>query len=166
MAESSNRHLSCGVCELHANQAMVGRYEIGRSGLWVLRHHPDPSPLLGWFFLDSCRHLGGPIDFNSLEAGSWGSAMQQASRLVRELTGCDRVYAIAFGEGAHHLHLHLIPRFGDDPSTPAWSIADHYRFVERGERQSAEPGMVAGLVAQARLLAHARWGADFSGFSA
>ena len=29
-------------------------------------------------------------------------AVQQAIRLVRQLTNCDRVYAIAFGEGAQH----------------------------------------------------------------
>ena len=131
----------------------MSRYEIGRSGLWVLRHHPDPSPLLGWLFLDTLRHVGGPLDFTPDEAAGWGLAVQRASQLVRQLTGCDRVYAIAFGEGARHLHLHLIPRFGDDPATAAWSIADHYRAVERGERPAVDPAAVATLVDRARPLA-------------
>ena len=131
----------------------VSRYEIARTGLWVLRHHPDPSPLAGWLFLDTVRHVGGPADFTPDEAAAWGPAVQQASQLVRQLTGCDRVYAIAFGEGARHLHLHLIPRFGDDPATAAWLIADHYRAVECGERPAAEPATVANLVQQARSLA-------------
>ena len=119
----------------------------------MLRHHPDPSPLLGWLLLDACRHVGGPVDFTPAEAAAWGPAVQQASRLVRELTACERVYAIAFGEGARHLHLHLIPRFGDDSSTAAWLIADHYRAVERGERPAADPAAVAALVERARSAA-------------
>ena len=78
--------------------------------------------------------------------------MQWASALVRELTGCERVYAIAFGEGAPHLHLHLIPRFGADPHTAAWSVADHYRAVERGVRPPADPVAVAALVVRGRQL--------------
>ena len=127
-------------------------YEIGRGGRWLLRHHPDPAPLLGWLMLDSCRHLGGPADFTPLEAQAWGPAVQWASALVRELTGCDRVYAIAFGEGALHLHLHLIPRFAQEPQTAAWSVADHYRAVAVGERAAAPSAQVSDLVMRARDL--------------
>ena len=148
----------CGVCLLHGiGDPSASRYEIARTGLWVLRHHPDPSPLVGWLFLDSLRHVGGPADFTSDEAAAWGSAVQQASQLVRELTGCDRVYAIAYGEGARHLHLHLVPRFGDDPATAAWSIADYYRAVVRGERPAADPAGVAHLVDRARSLLQDCW---------
>ena len=153
----------CSICELHAsgNQASddqakdgaINRYAIARSEHWLLRHHPDPSPLLGWLLLDARRHLGGPADFTPPEAAAWGPAVQQASQLVRQLTDCDRVYAIAFGEGARHLHLHLIPRFGDDPQTKAWSVADHYRAVEAGERPAADPAQVAALVSRARSQA-------------
>ena len=148
----------CGVCRIHSSSSpAASRYEIARTGLWVLRHHPDPSPLVGWLFLDTLRHLGGPVDFTPEEAVAWGPAVQQASQLVRHLTGCDRVYAIAFGEGARHLHLHLIPRFGDDPATAAWLIADHYRSVERGERPAADSALVANLVDRARSLARDFW---------
>ena len=76
--------------------------------------------------------------------------MQHASALVRELTGCDRVYAMAFGEGAPHLHLHLIPRFAHDPHTAAWSVADHYRAVASGQRHATPADQVAALVERAR----------------
>ena len=68
-----------------------------------------------------------------------GGAVQQASQLVRDLTVCDRVYAIAFGEGAQHLHLHLIPRFVADPQTTAWCVADFYRAVAHGDASAAHP---------------------------
>jgi diadenosine tetraphosphate (Ap4A) HIT family hydrolase len=69
---------------------------------------------------------------------------------VQELTRCDRVYAIAFGEGARHLHLHLIPRHGEDSQTTAWAVADHYRAVEAGERPAAESAAVQAWIHLAR----------------
>ena len=143
---------SCRVCQLHADAAQRERYQISRNRLWLLRHHPDPAPLPGWLLLDATRHLGGPMDFNCEEAAAWGSAVQRASRLVQHLTDCQRVYAIAFGEGARHLHLHLIPRFATDPSTEAWRVADLYRGVVAGELAAAQPEAVGALVRQARQL--------------
>ena len=142
----------CPICALHVDPAMVGSYEIERSDLWVLRHHPDPAPLVGWMLLDSLRHCPGPLAFNEEEAGDWGRAIRDASGLVQELTGCDRVYAIAFGEGAQHLHLHLIPRFINDSATAAWCVADHYRAVACGDRAAAGPAAVQALVRQARMV--------------
>ena len=131
---------------------MRDRFEIQRSDLWVLRHHPNPAPLPGWVLLDTLRHCAGPIDFTTDEANGWGIAVQQASRLVRQLTSCDRVYAIAFGEGAQHLHLHLhlIPRRIGEDSTKAWAVADHYRAVEKNLQPSADPDLVEEMVHNAR----------------
>ena len=141
---------SCGVCQQHTDPVACRRYEIARGSHWVLRHHPDPAPIAGWLLLDSRRHLGGPIHFSPEEASAWGPAMQQTSQLVQELTGCDRVYAIAFGEGARHLHLHLIPRFGSEPASEAWKVADLYRAVAAGSRPPAAPEAVQAFVEQAR----------------
>lgn len=30
-----------------------------------------------------------------------------------------------------HFHLHLIPRFENDPSTESWQIADKYRLMQQ-----------------------------------
>ena len=144
---------NCGVCDHHRSKSDQFNYEIVRTTHWVFRHHPAPAPLLGWLLLDSRRHLAGPIDFQPDEAASWGKAMQIGSELVQRLTKCDRVYAIAFGEGAHHLHLHLIPCFQVDLNTTAWAVADHYRAVSNGQRAAVAPIQIAEFVNQARLLA-------------
>jgi diadenosine tetraphosphate (Ap4A) HIT family hydrolase len=143
---------TCGVCRLHADPGARERWEIGRQGFWLLRHHPEPAPLAGWLILDARRHLSGPIDFSPAEARDWGGAVQTASSLVRELSGCDRVYGVHFGEGARHLHLHLIPRHAGDGATEAWAVADLYRAVARGQRSAADPAVVAALVQRARSL--------------
>ena len=147
---------NCAICQLHADPVARERYEIHRSELWVLRHHPDPAPLAGWLLLDSRRHCSGPLDFSEAEASEWGSAVRDASRLVKQITGCDRVYAIAFGEGAQHLHLHLIPRHLDEPATKAWAVADLYREMTSGNRAAADSAVVASLVERCRSLVSTR----------
>lgn len=142
----------CSICLVHGDPAATAALEIARNDLWVLRHHRNPAPMAGWLLLDARRHIGGPLGFNDREASGWGVAVRAASQLVQRLTGCERVYAIAFGEGARHLHLHLIPRFGADPASAAWAVADLYRAMERGERPAAEPAAVAALVARGRQL--------------
>ena len=147
MAESP----PCGICRVHAGGAGSELW-IHRSEPWLLRHHPQPAPLPGWLVLDSLRHVGGPIDFDAAECADLGPMLQRCSALVRDLTGCERVYAIAFGEGARHLHLHLIPRFAQEPASEAWRVADLYRAMVEGSRPPAAAEQVAALVERGRAL--------------
>ena len=143
---------NCAICQLHLDPQAQELYEIQRSELWVLRHHPDPAPLPGWLLLDSLRHCSGPVDFTEAEASGWGSAVRDASDLVKQITGCERVYAIAFGEGAQHLHLHLIPRHLNEPASKAWAVADLYRAIDRGDPAAADPAAVASMIQRCRAL--------------
>ena len=140
----------CGVCDIHAGEADRERYEVSRNHLWVLRHHPDPAPLQGWLILDSVRHIGGPIEFNQDESVAWGAAVQRASTLVQQLTRCQRVYSIAFGEGAKHMHMHLIPRFVTEATSESWKVADLYRAIAAGELPATPPKAIEAFVQAAR----------------
>jgi len=141
---------ACDICRIHGDAARFGDLECHRGAHWLVRHHPLPSPLVGWTFLCAVRHVQGPADFTDAEADDFGRAMRAVSSAVRSITGCDRVYAIAFGQGAPHLHVHLIPRFDAEEGTRAWNVADWYRAVERGERPAADPAAVADFVRQLR----------------
>ena len=149
MAQSDDRN-QCGICRLHDDASALAPAVIWEDSHWLLRHHPLPAPLVGWCLLDAKRHLGGPIDFTDLEAGAWGRVVQRASSLVKQVSGCDRVCAIAFGEGARHLHLHLIPRHVADGRTVAWSVADLYRQVEGGDQVAADQAAVEDFLREAR----------------
>lgn len=142
----------CAICQLHGDGPQTEKYEISRNELWVLRHHPDPAPLLGWLVLDTVRHCPGALAFSKEEAANWGPVVRDASALVKRLTQCDRIYSIAFGEFAQHLHMHLIPRFASAPATTAWAIADHYRAVASAQLPGADPQAVAELMQRARSL--------------
>lgn len=141
---------SCDICRWTREPSGFGDLEISRTSRWVLRHHLNPAPLAGWVLLCSARHVQGPADLDDLECSELGPMLRAASRAVREVTGCDRVYAIAFGQGAPHLHVHLIPRFDAEAGTRAWLVADWYREVERGTRAAAGVEAVAAVVASLR----------------
>ena len=144
--------INCNICLLHRNNEAKEKWEIGRNEFWVLRHHPTPSPLAGWFLLDSLRHIKGPIDFNTKESSTWGAEVQRASQLIQKVTHCERVYLIAFGEGAPHLHLHLIPRFNSDPKTNAWNVADYYRKISTGINAPASSKKMYEIIRESRKI--------------
>jgi diadenosine tetraphosphate (Ap4A) HIT family hydrolase len=146
---------SCSICNVHGEEGAA--LEIGRAhGRWVLRHHGNsgskPTPLLGWLFLDTVRHVGGAAEFDDAEAREFGALLRRASRLVKQLTGADRVYVIAFGEAHAHVHAHLVPRVHGVDDTKAWNVADLYRAVAALERPSpASADDVAAFVERARV---------------
>ena len=163
---------ACDICRIHASAADpsinehaasaalapvsgasdFASLECHRGPHWIVRHHPLPAPIVGWTCLCAVRHVQGPADFHDAEADEFGRALRTVSRAIREVTGCDRVYAIAFGQGAPHLHMHLIPRFDAVEATRAWQIADWYRAVERGEHAPADPAAVADFVGSVRHI--------------
>ena len=57
---------------------------------------------------------------------------------------------ILFGEGAQHVHAHLIPRDPLQSGTAAWEIADWYRAVDSGKRAAAPTHEVARAVQRVR----------------
>ena len=150
-AASSAGAAPCGVCALHAR---VGGPPLAAwtDGLWLVRHHQHPAPLAGWFLLDSVRCVRNAADFSDTEAAEFGAVLRRVTRAVREACGVPRTYTIMFGEGAPHLHAHIIPREPSDPASCAWSVADLYRDVERGVRAAATPDAVEAVVARVRSL--------------
>ena len=120
--------------------------------MWLVRHHAHPAPLAGWFLLDSVRCVRNAADFNDMEAATFGAVLQRVTRAVREACGVPRTYTIMFGEGAPHLHAHIVPRRPDDPETCAWAVADLYRLVERGLRAPAPDEQVDAVSARVRSL--------------
>ena len=68
-----------------------------------------------------------------------GVHLSRISRIVRRVTGCERVYVLSFAEVRRQVHLHLVPRHCEDPATAGWAVADHYRAVQQGRTSGAQP---------------------------
>jgi diadenosine tetraphosphate (Ap4A) HIT family hydrolase len=139
---------ACGVCRLEGPPRIAPELVAAESRLWIVRHHGHPAPLEGWVQLVSRRCVQGPARFNDEEAEDYGDALREVASAVETTTSALRVYCIAFGEGAPHLHVHIVPRFESLPETAAWKVADWYRAVERGERRAADPAAVTRFVAR------------------
>jgi diadenosine tetraphosphate (Ap4A) HIT family hydrolase len=137
---------ACAVCAWEVRPRPAGDLVVVESDRWIVRHHMHPAPLVGWLQLISRRHVQGPAHFDRSEAAEFGIALHEVSSALERYSGALRVYAIAFGEGSPHLHVHLVPRMPGRDDTAAWKVADWYRAVERGEQAAADPARVAALI--------------------
>lgn len=111
-------------------------------GGWVLRNGPwtvGAGPGFeapGWMFVElHSRHAEGPWSLTPDEAASLGPLLSRVSSAVRDVTGAERVYWIAFGEVWPHFHMLLLPRLPDTPADmrgPALFLArDQFVNAER-----------------------------------
>lgn len=141
---------SCPICAEISGPFDPRRLVVVESERWIVRHHLLPAPLVGWCQLVSRRHVQGPASLDDEEAAEFGPALREVSRVIERRPGTLRVYAIAFGEGAQHLHAHLVPRFASRPETAAWGIADVYRDVAAGRLPAADPAEIARAVEEIR----------------
>ena len=64
----------------------------------------------GWLFLQTIRHVEGPMGMNGEEAGELGVLVAQLSGAIKAVTGAEKVYVLAYGERFPHFHLVLLPR--------------------------------------------------------
>jgi diadenosine tetraphosphate (Ap4A) HIT family hydrolase len=135
----------CAVCEQHAAARAAG-HVLWTDGRFLVIHHPEPSPLAGWLRLDAVEHVGGVADLADDDAARFGVLHARIASCMKQALGVDRVYAIAFGESARHLHMHLVPRRADRDDLAAWALADGYRACIR------DPSLAAG----AEQVQHAR----------
>ncbi len=106
-------------------------------------HHPEPSPLAGWLRLDAVEHVGGVADLSAGDAARFGALHAAVARAMRQTLGVDRVYSVAFGESARHLHMHLAPRSPTRDDIAGWALADVYRAVVRDPSLAATRDDVA-----------------------
>lgn len=157
---------TCAICGLEGPPRRLGNLVAAESTRWIVRHHAHPAPLAGWMLLCSRRHVQGPARLEVEEAAEFGRALRDVASAVERTSEALRVYAIAFGEGSQHLHVHLVPRHASLPETAAWKIADWYRAVERGERAPASAADVDSAVAAVRTELLASRGADWRAPSA
>lgn len=113
--------------------------------LWTLTTGKVP----GYSFLTSKRHIPYITDLDGVEAATLGEVLARTSSALREATGSELVFIHVFGEGAAHLHLHLIPHTRGD----ALSVEVLRSDVTLGDHPRAELTEVARRISD--LLAPA-----------
>lgn len=133
--------MNCAVCEQHAAARSAG-HVLWTDGRFLVMHHPEPSPLAGWLRLDAVVHVGGVADLSDEDAARFGVLHARIAACMKQALGVDRVYSIAFGESARHLHMHLVPRRADRDDLAAWALADGYRACMRDPSIAADGAAV------------------------
>ena len=134
---------------------MSGRADL--AGGWFLKPHGAPCPLAGWCVLELARPCATLDALTVDESRSMGEHVRGVSASIRAVTGCARVYLLAFAEAHRQVHLHLVPRHEADEASKGWSLADLYREVAAGRRTAAAAAEVeAAFAAIVRRVAPSR----------
>ncbi len=101
-------------------------------GGWFLKPHAAPCPVAGWCILELSRPCATLDALTLDESRTMGEHIRRVSAAMRAVTGCQRVYLLAFAESHRQAHLHLVPRQESEEATKAWALADLYRAVAAG----------------------------------
>ena len=107
------------------------------AGGWFLKPHAAPCPVAGWCVLELSRTCATLDALTPAEARDMGDHIRRVSAAMRSVTGCARVYLLAFAEAHRQVHVHLVPRHESDDATRAWALADLYRAVAASGHPSA-----------------------------
>lgn len=87
-----------------------------RTKHWDLVHAFGTS-MEGWFVLILRRHALSFDELSVDEASSFGLLLRRVSGAMRDVLGCERTYVALFAEDpVHgHVHVHVVPRFANQP---------------------------------------------------
>jgi diadenosine tetraphosphate (Ap4A) HIT family hydrolase len=109
----------CQVCQLLAarDRGEAPDWDcIARTPQWDVVHSNNTS-LPGWLVLVLRRHVNALADLTDDEAAALGPLVKAVSVALRDTVGCPKTYAVQFAESAshQHVHVHVIPRYADQP---------------------------------------------------
>lgn len=103
----------CLLCRGSAVDEKLERVEVWSDRLWRLTTSLS-AEVLGFSYLEPCRHITDVTAINGEEAATLGSTLSRVTRILREEAGAEQVYIYIFGGGIPHLHIHLAPhKLGD-----------------------------------------------------
>lgn len=92
------------------------RERIWWDGRWRVAHAVRCS-LPGWVVVIPARHVLSLAELTADEAAALGPLLAAVSRALVEVTGCRKTYLALFAEAEEfqHLHIHVVPRYDDQP---------------------------------------------------
>ena len=102
----------CPLCAGSDMDEALMRTEVWSDDLWRLTT-VRVGEVAGLSYLEPKRHIRDVTALDGDEAATFGTAIANASRAIKEATGADLVYAYIFGDAVPHLHVHLAPRRHD-----------------------------------------------------
>lgn len=104
----------CMACEVLAGAIAAPGGVIHETAHWSV-DHAIPRWVRGWLIIKPKRHVEHLAELSPDEASELGPLVQAASAAVACVLEPERVYVLSLGEEVHHVHLHVIPRYGELP---------------------------------------------------
>ena len=132
----------CLICDFVASAEPV--YEDGQWFAGVLENLDVP----GWIVLGLRRHAFDPMGMNPAEAASLGPVIKTVTGAIKTTLDSERVYVLAWGETAQHLHFLIASRGAEIP--PEHRHADFWKH--RNEYVDAPAAQAAAALIREAIL--------------
>jgi diadenosine tetraphosphate (Ap4A) HIT family hydrolase len=112
----------------------VPEQQIADCGSTIAYLHDDQF-FAGWTFLVLKRHATEMWQLESVERAQLIEEVARVARAVSTAFGAVKINYELLGNVIAHIHWHLVPRRGDDPSpkAPVWTIAHEPRRLAPAE---------------------------------
>lgn len=131
----------CFICRKHRGEVELPGGPLVRDDFFFVGHRalpPDGPVYLGYFFIETIRHVEGLADLTTQEAERLGPLMARLSRALKVSERAEHIYAFVIGDHMPHLHVHMVPRY---PGAPPeyWGVrVDDWPAAPRGDAAAVE----------------------------
>ena len=98
----------------------------------MVRAPEGSNNYLGYYMLETRRHIKGLYDANEAELTALGCMLGRLSRAMKSVLAAEHVYAFFIGEGVDHLHAHVVARYPGAPRSYWGPAVDEWPEAPRG----------------------------------
>jgi diadenosine tetraphosphate (Ap4A) HIT family hydrolase len=109
----------------------------------------DKDHYLGHLFVEPKRHVPELADLSDEEAQAIGLYASRVARALMHTEGVEHVYAFIIGDGAPHVHVHVIGRYPGAPREYWGPRVDEWPGAPRGGETE-----IAAVAARIRAFLH------------
>lgn len=115
----SDEERDCFICRKHRGEIDIPGGVIYEDELLYVGHISSDSEevYLGYVMIDIKRHVPGLAELHDDESAAVGRMLSRVSQALKACVGAEHLYSFVLGDHVSHLHMHLIPRYPDTPSS-------------------------------------------------
>ncbi|HEY9790816.1 MAG TPA: HIT domain-containing protein [Candidatus Obscuribacterales bacterium] len=135
----------CLICRRHkdSSRAPLVVYE---DDLFKVSHSIETN-ILGYFSLETRRHVLHPGEFSKEEATAYGRVLSNLMAAMSQVVDCHRIYTFSLSETVPHFHVHVIPRREDFPRAYSGRGITQYPV-----QPPADPALVQEVCSRVRRI--------------
>ncbi len=133
---SGNTTPECLVCRKHRGEIAVLGGVIFENDLISISHAQlfgdEKDHYLGHVFVEAKRHVSELADLTAQEAQAIGLYVSRVAKALLQTEGMEHVYSFFIGDGAPHVHVHVIGRYPGAPREYWGPKVDDWPGAPRG----------------------------------